>query len=173
MKRLLCAAAATLSLSTAAIAAPEAPPSDPQIAHIAVTAGQIDIVSANQALGISKNPAVRAFATEMVRDHTVVNDKAMAVVRKLHITPQANPTSASLLQMAGAKRAQYASLTGAAFDRGYVASEVAYHKAINAALRGTLIPDAHNPELKGLLQSGLKLFEEHQAHAEHLAAQLK
>lgn len=172
MKRLLCAAAA-LSLSTAAIAAPEAPPTDPQIAQIATTAGQIDIVSANQALGISRNPAVRAFATEMVRDHTAMNDRALALVRKLHITPQANPTSASLLQMAGAKRGQYASLTGAAFDRGYVASEVAYHKAVNAALRGALIPGAHNPELKSLLQSGLKLFEEHQAHAERLAAQLK
>ncbi|HEY7853379.1 MAG TPA: DUF4142 domain-containing protein [Caulobacteraceae bacterium] len=174
MKRLICAAAAAaLSLSTAALAAPAPAPTDPQIAHIAYTAGLIDIASAKQALGISRNPAVREFATEMVRDHTAVNDKALALVKKLHVTPEANPTSASLEQMADAKRKQYDTLTGAAFDRGYVASEVAYHKAVNAALRGTLIPDAHNPELKSLLRTGLKLFEEHQAHAEHLAAQLK
>jgi putative membrane protein len=36
-----------------------------------------------------------------------------------------------------------------------------------------LIPDAQNAELKSLLQTGLKLFSEHQTHAEHLAMSLK
>ena len=35
--------------------------------------------------------------------------------------------------------------------------------------RTTLIPDADNAELKSLLQTGLELFQQHQAHAEHLA----
>jgi putative membrane protein len=36
-----------------------------------------------------------------------------------------------------------------------------------------LIPDAQNGELKSLLETGLKLFKEHQQHAEHLVGQLK
>ena len=36
-----------------------------------------------------------------------------------------------------------------------------------------LIPNAKNAELKSLLQTGLKLFQEHQAHAEHLAMSVK
>ena len=36
-----------------------------------------------------------------------------------------------------------------------------------------LIPGAQNAELKSLLQTGLKLFQSHQQHAEHLAASLK
>jgi putative membrane protein len=36
-----------------------------------------------------------------------------------------------------------------------------------------LIPSANNGELKSLLETGLKLFREHQHHAEHLAANLK
>ncbi len=51
-------------------------------------------------------------------------------------------------------------------------NEVAFHKAVNGALSTTLIPNAQNAELKSLLQTGLKLFQEHQQHAEHLAQQL-
>jgi len=46
-------------------------------------------------------------------------------------------------------------------------------KTVNGALADTLIPSANNGELKTLLQTGLKLFREHQHHAEHLAANLR
>jgi len=148
-------------------------PTDPQIAHIAYTAGNIDIAAAKQALKTSHNATVRDFAQEMVRDHEAVNAKALALVKKLHVTPEANPTSASLTKAADAEHAKLAKLSGAAFDREYLANEVAFHKTVNGALASTLIPSAHNAELKSLLQTGLKLFQEHQAHAEHVAAQLK
>lgn len=158
-----------------AIAAPAAAaaPTDPQIAHIAYTAGALDIAAAQQALKMSHNSAVRDFAQEMVRDHTAVNDKALALVKKLHVTPEANPTSAALTKAADAERAKLSKLKGAAFDREYVNNEVAYHKTVNGALSSTLIPSAKNAELKSLLQTGLKLFQEHQTHAEQLAAKLK
>ena len=44
-------------------------PSDPEIAHIAYTAGQIDIAAAEQALAKSQNAEVRNFASTMLRDH--------------------------------------------------------------------------------------------------------
>jgi putative membrane protein len=40
-------------------------------------------------------------------------------------------------------------------------------------LKRTLIPSAKNGELKNLLETGLKLFQEHQKHAEHLVSELK
>jgi putative membrane protein len=163
-------AAAALAISAPAAAAA---PTDPQIAHIAYTAGNLDIEAGKQALKMSHNAAVRDFAQEMVRDHTAVNDKALALVKKLKVTPEANPTSAALTKAADAERAKLSKLKGAAFDREYVNNEVAYHKTVNAALASTLIPSAKNAELKSLLETGLKLFKEHQAHAEQLAAKLK
>lgn len=160
-------------LAGTAYAQPAAKPSDPQIAHIAYTAGQIDVTAAEQALAKSKTPKVRAFAEEMVRDHKAVNVQALALVKKLGVTPQANPTSAALSDQAKAKHAELAKLDGAAFDRAYVANEVAYHATVNGALSGTLIPSAQNAELKDLLGTGLKLFQEHQRHAEHLASELR
>jgi putative membrane protein len=64
-------------------------------------------------------------------------------------------------------------MRGAAFDREYVNNEVAFHKTVNGALQSTLIPSAHNAELKSLLETGLTLFKEHQMHAEQVAAKLK
>ena len=61
---------------------------DPQIAHIAYTAGQIDIQAAELALKQSKNKEVRAFADDMVRDHKAVNEKALALVKKLNVKPE-------------------------------------------------------------------------------------
>jgi len=172
MTRILLFVAAGFAL---AIAAPvqAAGPTDPQIAHIAYTAGSLDIAAAKQALKMSHNSAVRGFAQEMVRDHEAVNNKALALVKKLKVTPEANATSAGLTKAADAERAKLGKLKGAAFDREYVSNEVAYHKTVNGALKSTLIPSASNPELKSLLETGLKLFQEHQAHAEHLAAKVK
>ena len=115
---------------------------------------------------------MRAFAQRMIGDHTAVNDQALALVKKLNVTPEDNATSQSLTKQAEATRKKLAGLTGAAFDKAYVDNEVAFHKAVNSALSTTLIPDAQNSELKSLLQNGLKVFEAHLEHAERLAQQL-
>jgi putative membrane protein len=148
-------------------------PTDPQIAHIAYTAGSIDIAAGKQALARSHNKAVRSFAQEMVRDHQAVNDKALALVKKLHVTPEDNATSQALSKQAKATLDKLSHLSGSAYDRAYVDNEVAYHKTVNGALEKTLIPSAKNGELKSLLETGLTLFREHLAHAEQIAKGLK
>lgn len=159
-------------LAWSASAAPNGGIDDAQISHIAYTAGSIDIAAGKQALAKSKNQAVRAFAEEMVRDHNAVNDQALALVKKLGVTPQDNSTSQALSKQASDELQKLSKLNGAAFDHEYVANEVAYHRTVNGALKTTLIPNAQNAELKALLETGLKLFSEHQMHAEHLAAKL-
>jgi len=167
---LLCATALLLAAAPAIAAVG---PTDPQIAHIAYTAGSIDIAAAKQALARSHNRAVRSFAQQMIRDHQAVNTKAVALVKKLHVTPEDNATSQGLSKAAAAERAKLARLRGAAFDREYADNEVAYHKTVNGALESTLIPSAKNGELKSLLETGLTLFREHQMHAEQVAKRLK
>jgi putative membrane protein len=170
MLQLSAAIAAIGLLSTAALAAT---PTDPQIAHIAYTAGQLDIAAAKQALSKSKDKDVRAFAEGMVSDHTAVNKQALDLVKKLKVTPEDNDTSRALTKAATDERAELAKLSGAAFDKAYIANEVAYHKTVNGALETTLIPSASNPELKSLLQTGLKIFQGHEQHAEKVAAELQ
>jgi putative membrane protein len=164
---------ALLVLATGSAWAQGSKLNDAQIAHIAYTADQIDIQAGQQALEKSNNKEVRAFAQDMVRDHTAVNEKALALVKKLNVTPEDNSTSQTLSKQAAAKSAELAKLSGAAFDKAYIDNEVAYHKAVNDALQNTLIPGASNSELKGLLTTGLKIFQGHQQHAEQVAAGFK
>jgi putative membrane protein len=169
----LSAAIAALSLLTGAALAQAAKPTDPQIAHIAYTAGVIDITAAKQAISKASSKDVKAFAEDMVRDHEAVNKQALDLVKKLKVTPEDNDTSKTLSKQAADKLAELAKLKGADYDKAYVANEVAYHKAVNGALETLLIPSASNAELKSLLQTGLKIFQGHQQHAEHVAAALK
>ena len=146
---------------------------DPQIAHIAYTAGNIDIKAAELALKTSKNADVIAFANNMVSDHQAVNDQALALVKKLNVTPEDNDVSKGLVTQADAEQAKLAALAGDAFDKAYAANELAYHQNVNGALETTLIPAASNAELKDLLSTGLKIFQGHQEHAAMLVEKLK
>jgi putative membrane protein len=167
------AAIAAVALLSSPALAQGAKPTDPQIAHIAYTAGVLDINAAKQALKKAKNKDVKAFAQDMVRDHEAVNKQALALVKKLKVKPEDNDTSRTLTKQANDKLAELSKLNGAAYDKAYVENEVAYHKSVNSALETQLIPSANNAELKGLLQTGLKIFQGHEQHAEHVAADLK
>ncbi|TGQ66602.1 MAG: DUF4142 domain-containing protein [Mesorhizobium sp.] len=167
------ALAALLLLGAAPLAQAADKPTDPQIAHIAYTAGVLDIEAAKQAIKKSKNKEVVDFAKDMERDHEAVNKQALDLVKKLKVKPEDNATSKALTKAAEEERAKLDKLKGAAFDKAYIENEVAYHKQVNGALETLLIPSASNAELKGLLETGLKIFQGHEQHAEHVAGMLK
>lgn len=171
--RLITVLAALCLLGAAPWAQAADKPTDPQIAHIAYTAGVIDIEAAKLAISKSKNKDVVDFAESMVRDHEAVNVQALDLVKKLNVTPEDNDTSKALTQAAAGERAKLAKLDGLDFDKAYVDNEVAYHKQVNGALETLLIPSAQNAELKSLLETGLKIFQGHEQHAETVAAGLK
>lgn len=71
-------------------------PSDAQIASIVVTANQVDIDAGKLAASKAHAKDVKAFGQQMVTDHTGVNQQVVALVTKLKIKPEDNPTSQSL-----------------------------------------------------------------------------
>jgi putative membrane protein len=160
----------TLSLAPAAHAAG---PTDAQIAAIVVAANTVDIDAGKQAESKSKNKDVRAFAKQMVTDHTSVNKQATALVKKLHVTPEENATSKTLRQDGATSQSRIGQLSGKDFDKAYVDNEVTYHQTVIDAVDKTLIPNASNAELKALLVKVRPVLEEHLEHAKHLQAELK
>ena len=160
-------ACAVMFGANAAIAGEDGP-SDVEIAHIAYSAGVIDIRYAHLALAVSDNPDIRAFAETMVRDHIAVNDVALALLKKLNASPVDNATSQALNASAGEKRAELSALSGAGFDKAYAANELAYHQFVNKTLEESLIPAADNKDFKELLGVALKTFKVHEGHAENL-----
>ena len=158
--------------ATAAYAEPAAP-NDAQIAGIVVTANTVDIDAGKLAQKMSHNKEVKAFAKQMVTDHTGVNKQATALVKKLKVTPEDSDTSKSLKEGGDANIAKLKGLKGKAFDKAYVDNEVAYHQAVIDALDSTLIPNAKNTELKDTLVNVRPAFVAHLEHAKHIQASMQ
>src|SRR3954465_15186383 len=116
----LSAAIAAIGLLSSGAYAQGAKLTDPQIAHVAYTAGVIDINAAKQAEKKASSKAVKAFAKDMVRDHAAVNKQALDLVKKLKVTPEDNDTSRALSKSAAEKLAQLSKLKGAEYDKAYV-----------------------------------------------------
>ena len=171
--QLIAALGAACLLLAVPLASAQDAPTDPQIAHIAYSAGVIDIEAAKLALAKAQNKDVAAFAKSMQDDHSAVNEQALALVKKLNVTPEDNATSQALNKAAQEKYAELSKLEGTAFDKAYIDNEVAFHKQVIGALEGQLIPATKNAELKAFLETGVKLFQGHEQHAEHVAAELK
>lgn len=147
-------------------------PNDAQIAHIVVTANQVDIDAGKLAQARAHGKDVRAFARQMVTDHSAVNKSATQLVRRLKVRPEPNDTSASLEKGGQENVAHLKTLRGAEFDRAYIDHEVDYHQQVLDALDKTLIPSARNAELKALLVRVRPAFVAHLEHAKHLQSEL-
>lgn len=165
-------AASALALAALDCWGQGAGPTDPQIAAIVVTANQVDIDAGKLAKSKAKNPEVKAFASQMVTDHTGVNKAATALVTRLKVTPEENATSRSLKSGGEANIEHLKTLKGAAFDRAYIDNEVTYHQSVLDAIDHTLIPSAKNAELKALLVKVRPAFEAHLVHAKQIQSTL-
>jgi putative membrane protein len=163
--------AATALLLAAGHARAQAP-SDAQIAAIVVSANQVDIDAGKLAESKGSHADVKAFGKQMVTDHSGVNKQAVALVTKLKVTPEDNPTSKSLKSGGADNVKNLQKLSGAAFDRAYIDHEVAYHEQVLDAIDKTLIPSAQNAELKSLLVAVRPAFVAHLEHAKSLQATL-
>ncbi|MEO6789316.1 MAG: DUF4142 domain-containing protein [Chthoniobacteraceae bacterium] len=169
-----------LILATVALAAfskaGESSPTDPQIATIAtiaVVADSVDIDAGKLAVRKAHDKRVKEFAVLMVRDHSAVNAKATALVKKLGVIPEESATSRSLKADGDKEIVKLKALKGAEFDKAYVDHEVAYHEAVIGVLDKTLIPNTKNAELKSLLESARPVFTAHLEHAKTIQASLK
>jgi len=159
-------------LAAPAVAFAQAP-NDAQIAHIVVTANQVDIDAGKLAEKQAKSADVKAFGKQMVTDHGGVNQQAVALAKKLGVKPEDNPTSQSLKKGGEENVKSLKALKGDAFDKAYVDHEVVYHQAVLDAIDKTLIPNAKNAELKDLIVKVRPAIDGHLQHAKMMQSKMK
>ncbi len=145
---------------------------DPQIATIALTAHQIDVDRGKLALRHTKNEEVKQFAEQMVNDHQAGIAEAMALAKRLHVTPEQSDVSKSLQADAKKATARLKKEKGKTFDKDYIDTEVAFHQAVIDAVKTVLVPGAQNPDLKTLLQNAVPTLEGHLQHAKMVQSQI-
>lgn len=145
---------------------------DPEIAHIVVTANNVDIAAGKLAKGKSKSKEVREFAERMITDHTGVNKQATELVTKLGVKPADNNTSKSLADGGKTNIKALKKLSGKKFDKHYVDQEVTYHEAVLDTIDKMLIPNSQNAELKALIEKVRPAIAAHLEHAKTIQASM-
>lgn len=148
-------------------------PSDAEIAGIVVAANTVDIEAGKLAQSKAQNKEVKAFAEQMVTDHSGSNKQASELAKKLKLKPADSATSKGLKEGGAANMKKLKDLKGAEFDKTYVAQEVTYHQAVLDAIDKTLIPNAQNAELKDLLTKTRPVIADHLEHAKMIQGKLK
>jgi putative membrane protein len=172
--RMADSAATTSTMAPAADSAKpaSAPLNDAQIAHIAVTANSIDSAAGVTAKQKGTAKSVKDFAQTMINDHSAVNKQAVALAKKLNVTPEDNDVSKSLKSDADASTSNLQGKSGADFDKGYIDHEVTFHQTVLDALDKSLIPGAQNAELKALLEKVRPSIAAHLARAKDIQTAL-
>jgi putative membrane protein len=154
-------------------AAAQSPPlTDAQIITLVVDASEIDIEAGKLAQFKSKDPEVHFFAHRMIADHGTASQSAAELMRRLKLAPQDSSISQDLKIEARRNIAKLTPLRGLAFDRIYVAHELAFHEQALDMIDKTLAPQARDDGLKRLLSKVRPAFHSHLLHARRLQESL-
>lgn len=141
---------------------------DPTIVAIFDAANTADIETAGLAARRGFHKDVRALGQTFVEAHKQVRQQGRDLARKLGVTPTPPKDDAAARDHAAVMR-KLRGLSGAEFDRAFLAHEVAFHRSVIDAVTQTLLPAIQNPELKTFVQNVAPAFQGHLAMAEQLA----
>jgi len=141
---------------------------DPTIVAIFDGANTYDIETSGLAESRATHPDVQALAKDFVAAHTGARQQGRDLAKKLGVTPTP-PADDPLARDHAKAMEQLRAAKGEAFERTYLAHEVAYHKAVIDAINHTLLPAVKNAELKALVLKIAPAFQAHLAAAERLA----
>lgn len=148
------------------------PMTDAQIFTALTEANQSEIDAGKLAETKATNAGVKAFARQMVTDHTQLLKQGNDLAGRLKVTPGAVPND-SLGAHAKAEMQQLQSAPrGAAFDSTYVNAQVQDHQQVLAMLR-SLDGKAQAAQLNDMIRAAEPKVQQHLTRAQALQAQVK
>lgn len=160
-------AAQARTTALAATVTTQAALDDPTIVAIFDAANTWDIETSMIAEKKATTKDIRDLAAMFVRDHKAVRQQGRDLAKKLNVTPTP-PKDFALATTHAEAMKSLNSTSGKAFDRAYLENEVAFHKAVIDAMKGTLLPATKNAELKDLEVKVAPAFEAHMLAAQRL-----
>lgn len=147
------------AIQTAAVA-PTDSVSDAQIISTVAVINGSEILAAKAAQKKAMSSDVKAFAKQMITDHTMMQGMVDSVAKASNLTPQSPPMADTLQNAMKMQLDSISMLKGKAFDQAYVAAQVAAHqKALD--LLNRFATSAQNAGLKTVLQQGQTKVQSH------------
>lgn len=131
--------------------------------------GEID--AAKIAEANASNPAVKAFARWMIRDHTRLRSEGKQLLTRLGLTPQPPADDPVSELNSRATQALQSTAKGTSFDSTYMNSQVAAHKAV-LGLLGTMENSATNAQLQAMASKAQPIIQSHLDSAQAIQSRL-
>lgn len=128
---------------------------DSTFATKAASGGFAEIQAAREAQQKSTSPQVKAFANQIITDHTKANNQLQQIAQQEKLTLPTEPTSHDKASVQG-----MSSKTGAAFDRSYAEEQVRDHQQ-DIALFEQEAKSGRDPALKQYAQETLPTLRHH------------
>lgn len=162
--KILTLAATVLVLGSACAAYAQQPvaKADASFAQKAAGAGMAEVAEANIAVNKSGNADIKQFAQQMVTDHTKANQQLTQIAQGKGMTLPSDPPKRDQAQ---ANRLQ--KLSGPAFDKRYVADQIAAHKKAVALFKRES-ERGKDADLKQFASETLPTLQHHLEMAEQL-----
>jgi putative membrane protein len=145
-------------------------PSDAQIFAVLTEANQAEIDAAKTALDKAKHADVKAFARQMLADHTKLLNGGKALADSLHVTPQP-PANDSLATHVAQEKQQLSSVAAPTFDKTYMDAQVQDHQTVLALLK-QFEGQAQDPRLKAMIAKAEPIVQRHLTRAQGVDAKL-
>src|SRR5687767_11089091 len=142
-----------------------------EIVPIFDLANTADIETGKLGAQRAENKEVRDYATMLHQVHTEVRQRGRDLAAKLGVHPVLPGDDKSAAAHAEAMT-RLGKLRGADFDRAFLEHERAFHVAVLAAVKTTLLPAIQNQELKAFVVSLAPAFDAHRLAAENLQNKL-
>jgi putative membrane protein len=128
--------------------------------------GMAEVQLGQLAADKAQNPQVKAFGEKMVRDHSTLDNELKPFADRAGVPP---PTGLSEEDQAEIDKLK--GLSGAEFDRAYVADMMKDHKHDQEAFKQE-IASTQNPKLKMAVKHGLTVIDQHLAIITKIGARM-
>ncbi len=151
---------------TAAHAQTAIPPSPKDFLAAASQSDEYEIQAGHTAQAQSRDPRVRAFAEQMIRDHTQTREALGQAAAASGMAPPWPAMSADQARMLGSLQ----SLRGTDFDQAYARQQALAH-AQAVAVQGSFASAGADPNLRRAAQAGLPTIQGHLEMARQLSRQ--
>jgi putative membrane protein len=168
MKEIIAAALALALAGSAALAQQKPAPQSVAFAKKVANANAFEIQSSELAQDRAQSSDVKAFAQQMVADHTKLGQDFKAAAQAANVAASL-PDQPNAKQKAAISRLR--SAKGAAFDRAYLTGQLAGHREAVSALR-KYAKTGRTPELKTFAKNALPIVQQHLSKVTELNTQL-
>ncbi len=139
---------------------PAVAPVDQAFVTMAAQDGMAEVQLATLAQTNARSPRVKAFASEMIKDHSAADDQLMKIAQAKGITP---PTD--LNDMQNQQKTMLTAEKGAKFDRDYMHGQVADHQAMLQAFQNEA-QNGQDPDIKAYAANTVPTLQQHLTQAQ-------